>query len=70
MLRFAKLHLNRPQDFWNNVSWTNETKMDVSGHNALQHVKQKKFKTADRHKPLIATVQHGDVGVTRVPCSH
>ena len=28
-LRFAKLHLNKPQDLWYNVIWTDETKVDV-----------------------------------------
>ena len=29
-LRFVKLHLNKPQDFWNNVLWTDETKHFIS----------------------------------------
>jgi len=32
--RFAKLHLNKPQDFWNSFLWTNETKVEMFGHNA------------------------------------
>jgi len=36
-LMFAKLHLNKPQ-FWNNVLWTDETKVEVFGRNAQQHV--------------------------------
>ena len=26
-LRFAKLHLKKPQHFWKNVLWTDETKV-------------------------------------------
>ena len=37
-LRFAWLHLNKPQDFWNNVLWTDETKVEISGHKAQQLV--------------------------------
>jgi len=32
-LRFVKLHLNKPQD-WSNVLWTDETKVEMCGHNA------------------------------------
>ena len=28
-LRFAKLHLIKPQDFWNNVLWTDQTKVEM-----------------------------------------
>ena len=46
-LRFAKLHLNKPKDFWKNVLWTDQTKVEMFGHNAYQH------------KHLIPTVKHG-----------
>ena len=36
--RFAKLHLNKAQDFWNNVLWTDQTKVEMFAHNAQQHV--------------------------------
>jgi len=37
-LRFANLHLNNSQDFLNNVLWTDETKVEIFGHNAQSHV--------------------------------
>jgi len=37
-LRFANLHLNKSQDFWKNVLWTDETKVEIFGHNAQSHV--------------------------------
>ena len=37
-LRFAKLHLNKPQDFWNNVLWTDQTKVEMRDHNVQHHV--------------------------------
>ena len=51
-LRFAKLHLNKAQDFWNNVLWTDQTKVEMFGHNAQQHV-WIKLNTAYQHKHLI-----------------
>ena len=40
-LRFAKLHLNKAQDFWINVLWTDQTKVEMFGPNAQQHVWRK-----------------------------
>ena len=57
-LRFAKLHLNKPQDFWNNVLWTDQTKVEMFGHNAQQHV-WRKLNTIYQHKHLIPTVTGG-----------
>lgn len=33
-LRFPKLHLNKLKDVWNNVLWTDETRVEMFGHNA------------------------------------
>lgn len=30
----TKLHLNKPQDFWNILLWKDETKVEMFGHNA------------------------------------
>lgn len=63
-----KLHLKKPQDVWNNVLWTDETKVEIYVHNAWRQL-----------QPLIPTVQHGggeeDLDLfcshrTRAPCSH
>ena len=32
-LRYAKAHLNKPDSFWNKVIWTDETKIELFGHN-------------------------------------
>ena len=56
-LRFAKLHLNRAEDFWNNA------------HAAAY--KQRvllKPNTAFQHKHLIPTVQQGGRGVMICAC--
>ena len=61
-LRFVKLYLNKPQDFWNNVLWTDQTNVEMFGHNAQQHV-WRKPNTAYQHKHLIPTVKHGGGGL-------
>ena len=32
-LRYAKAHLDKPASFWNKVLWTDETKIELFGHN-------------------------------------
>lgn len=54
-LRFGKLHLNKQQDSWNNVLWTDETKVEMFTHYALHHVWRKTI-IAPQHKHLIPTV--------------
>ena len=46
-LRFIKLHLNKSQDFLNNVLWRDKIKVVMFGHNAQNHVEQ--FNTAYQH---------------------
>ena len=41
-LEFAKTHLNKPKSFWENVLWTDETKLELFGkahHLCLQNTK-------------------------------
>lgn len=33
-LRFTKLHLDKPQNFWNSVFWIDKTKVEIFGQNA------------------------------------
>jgi len=40
-LWFARLYLNKPRDFWNKVLWTDETKLEMFGHNAQHHFRRK-----------------------------
>ena len=47
-----KLHLNEPQDFWSNVLWTHETKMELVGLKAKVDMKH-----------FIPIVKHGGGGV-------
>ena len=66
-LKFAKLHVDKPQDFWNNVLWTDETKVEISGHNAQQHI-WRKPNTTYEHKHVILTVKHSGGGVIIWAC--
>ena len=46
--RLTKCHLNKPQDSWNNILWTDETKVEMSGLNPRS--------TVDPSCPLSSTV--------------
>ena len=37
-LRIAKMHLDKPQDFWNNVLWKDETQIEMFDYNAQCHI--------------------------------
>ena len=37
-LKFAKEHIDDPQDFWNNVLWTDESKVELFGLNEKRYV--------------------------------
>ena len=65
---FVMFHLNKPQDFWNNVLWTDQTKVEMFGLDAQQHV-WRKPNTANQHKHLIPTVKHGGGGLMIWACS-
>lgn len=57
-LMFAKRHLDTPQKFWQNILWTDETKVELFGRNTQHHVWRKNG-TAHQHQHLIPTVKHG-----------
>jgi len=78
--RSAKLNLNKPQDFWHNVLWTDETKVEMFGdvHNAQYHAWWKP-NTAYQQKlhtnPLAWRWKGDDLGLfcsyrTWTPCSY
>lgn len=47
---FAKLDLNKPQDFCNNVLWTDKTKEEMFDHNAGPHLAKTKH-SISAHTP-------------------
>ncbi|RXM34592.1 Pleiotrophin [Acipenser ruthenus] len=59
-LKFAKKHLDDPQEFWNNVLWTDESKVELFGRHGPRYV-WRKPNTAFHSKNLILTVKHGMV---------
>lgn len=66
-LRFAKLHLNKPGSFWNKVLWTDETKMELFGHNKRRYAWRQK-NTAFLEKHLLPTVKFGGGSVMLWGC--
>lgn len=58
-ISLVKLHLNEPQVFWNNVIWTEKTKVELCGHNAQQFGENQ---TRD-HKRLVTKVEYHGRGV-------
>lgn len=57
-LRYAKAHLDKPASFWNKVLWTDETKIELFGHNKGRYAWRKK-NTAFQEKHLLPTVKYG-----------
>lgn len=57
-LKFARVNVDKDQDFWNNVLWTDESKIELFGHQNRGHV-WRKPNTAFQEKNLIPTVKHG-----------
>ena len=57
-LTFAKKHLDDPQDFWENILWTDETKVELFGRCASRYI-WCKTNTAFHKKNIIPTVKHG-----------
>jgi len=45
--KFAKQHLNKPQNCWNNVLWTDDTKVEMFGYNAHLKPSNKENQTQD-----------------------
>lgn len=66
-LTFAKTHLDHPQSFWNNVLWTDESKVELFGRNASRYIWRKK-NTAFEKKNIVPTVKHGGGSVMIRAC--
>ncbi|KAF7654180.1 hypothetical protein LDENG_00073090, partial [Lucifuga dentata] len=58
-LQFAKKdHVNKPEGYWKNVLWTDETKIELFGLNEKCYV-WRKADTIFLHQNLIPSVKHG-----------
>ena len=57
-LQFAKQHVDKPQQFWDKILWTDESKIELFGHVKGRYV-WRKPNTAFNQKNLVPTVKHG-----------
>ncbi len=57
-LDFAKTHYKSPKSMWENVLWSDETKVELFGHNSKRYVWHKN-NTAHHQRNTIPTVKHG-----------
>lgn len=57
-LRFAQEHVDKPDGFWANILWTDETKIELYGHMRSWYISRTP-KTAFKEKNLVPTVKHG-----------
>uniref|UniRef100_A0AAZ3RCA0 Transposase n=1 Tax=Oncorhynchus tshawytscha TaxID=74940 RepID=A0AAZ3RCA0_ONCTS len=57
-LRFATAHGDKDRTFWRNVLWSDETKIELFGHNDHRYVWRKKGE-ACKKKNTIPTLKHG-----------
>ncbi|KAI4900260.1 hypothetical protein NFI96_002266 [Prochilodus magdalenae] len=66
-LRYVKAHLDKPASFWNKMLWTDETKIELFGHNKGRYAWRKKT-TALQEKHLLPTVKFGGGSVMLWGC--
>ncbi|KAK3545498.1 hypothetical protein QTP70_007744 [Hemibagrus guttatus] len=66
-LKFAREHLDDPEEDWENVIWSDETKIELFGKNSTCRVWRRK--NAELHpKNTIPTVKHGGGNITLWGC--
>uniref|UniRef100_A0A803K548 Transposase n=1 Tax=Xenopus tropicalis TaxID=8364 RepID=A0A803K548_XENTR len=66
-LHFAKTHLKSPKSMWEKVLWSDETKVELFGHNSKKYV-WRKNNTALHQKNPIPTVKHGGGSIMLWSC--
>ena len=66
-LEFAKQHLKKPLQFWNNILWTDETKINLYQNDGKRRVWRRKG-TAHDPKHTTSSVKHGGGGVMVSAC--
>ncbi|GFX39932.1 transposable element Tc1 transposase [Trichonephila clavipes] len=58
LLKFAKEHILKPQQFWNEVIFSDESKFNIFGSDGRRMV-WRKPNSSHHPKPTIPTVKHG-----------
>ncbi len=66
-LEFAKRHLKKPSQFWNNILWTDETKINLYQSDGKRRVWRRKG-TAHDPKHTTSSVKHGGGSVMAWAC--
>ena len=56
-LEFSKMHIDKSQSFWENVLWTDETKLELFGKSHQLYVTRHKNE-AYKEKSTVTTVKH------------
>ena len=66
-LQYAENHINKPLKFWNSVTWSDETKLELFGPMDQRYVWRKKNE-AYAEKNTLPTVKHGGGSVMLWGC--
>lgn len=66
-LKFAKEHIDTPQWYWQNVLWTDETKIELFVKNTQHYIWCKKG-TAYHHENIIPAVKYGGGNIMMWAC--
>ncbi|KAI4874892.1 hypothetical protein NFI96_034464 [Prochilodus magdalenae] len=66
-LKFAREHLDVPEEYWENVIWSDETKVELFGKNTTRRVWRKSEMRSCIQRTPIPTVKHGDLGANLLP---
>ena len=52
-LEFAKTHLKKPKSFWENVMWTDETKLEIFSESTSSLCAENKMKPSKKRTPSL-----------------
>ena len=66
-LEFSKMHIDKPQSFWENVLWTDETKLELFGKSHQLYVHRRRDE-ASKEKNTVPNVKHGGGSVMLWGC--